>query len=193
MIQVKWAVQNPPVIPFNTGWLIGIPRSWIIVIPNILASILPKQIINHAQVREKGQELGFNIGLSWYSNGDLMGLNMGFMSNKNGRVWTTRIWQFHIIPPYETLLVWRGAGFLVRKIIPSWDSKRNMSCFQTEQCGNGHCKINKMKNSVLHVLDITSTTTTATFAFLRASFWSATMDHDSANRCTCEVLWFQRQ
>ena len=42
-----------------TGWLIGIPRSWIIVIPNILASILPKLIINHAQVREKGQELGF--------------------------------------------------------------------------------------------------------------------------------------
>lgn len=96
-----------------------------------------------------------------------MGLNMGFISNNNGRVWTTRIWQFHIIPPYETLLVWRGAGFLVRKILPSWDSKRNMSCFQTEQCGNGHCKIDKMKNSVLHVLDIASTTI---FAFLEHLF-----------------------
>ena len=29
------SVHNPCIIPLNPGWLIGIPRSWIIVIPNI--------------------------------------------------------------------------------------------------------------------------------------------------------------
>ena len=29
------SVQNPSIIPFNPGWLMGIPRSWIIIIPNI--------------------------------------------------------------------------------------------------------------------------------------------------------------
>ena len=29
------SVQNPCVIPLNPGWFIGIPRSWVIAVPNI--------------------------------------------------------------------------------------------------------------------------------------------------------------
>ena len=40
------SVQNPSIIPFNPGWFIGIPRSWITIIPNMLGSIIPELIIN---------------------------------------------------------------------------------------------------------------------------------------------------
>ena len=30
------SAQNPCVIPLNPGWFIGIPRSWVIAVPNIL-------------------------------------------------------------------------------------------------------------------------------------------------------------
>ena len=40
------SVQNPAIIPFNPGWFIGIPRSWITIIPNMLGSIIPELIIN---------------------------------------------------------------------------------------------------------------------------------------------------
>ena len=45
-IQELSSVQNPSIIPFNPGWFIGILRSWIIIIPNILGSIIPELIIN---------------------------------------------------------------------------------------------------------------------------------------------------
>ena len=34
-------VQDPSIIPFNPVCVIGIPRSWMTVIPNILATIIP--------------------------------------------------------------------------------------------------------------------------------------------------------
>ena len=34
------SVQNPSIIPLNPGWFIVIPRSWSIMIPNILGSII---------------------------------------------------------------------------------------------------------------------------------------------------------
>ena len=43
------SVQNPSVIPLNPGWLIGIPRSWIImifIIFNTLGSIIPYKYHN---------------------------------------------------------------------------------------------------------------------------------------------------
>ena len=35
------SLQNPSIIPFHPGWLIGIPQSWITIIPKILNSITP--------------------------------------------------------------------------------------------------------------------------------------------------------
>ena len=37
------SVQNPSVFPLNPGWFIWIPRSWIIIVPNMLASIIPNE------------------------------------------------------------------------------------------------------------------------------------------------------
>ena len=71
------SVQNPFIIPLNPGWLMGIPRqlglwsfpmtiglekgiprSWIIIIRNILDSIIPQLIINQQGFRTLLTSLG---------------------------------------------------------------------------------------------------------------------------------------
>ena len=44
-----WVLVKIPLSFHYTGWFIGISRSWIINIPNILGSIIPQLIINPAR------------------------------------------------------------------------------------------------------------------------------------------------
>ena len=44
------SVQNPSLIPWNTGWFSAGFLHWFIIIPNILGSIIPQLIINQGGV-----------------------------------------------------------------------------------------------------------------------------------------------
>ena len=48
LYQQTWAVVKIALLFHYTGWCIGIPRSWILIIPNILGSIIP---YNHQPTR----------------------------------------------------------------------------------------------------------------------------------------------